>query len=99
MSKVLTDTEMAEIVSRAVETESFIEDEGRYAKFLEDLGDLIADHFGGRRGGVGKEDGKHYVAFHIDECVPENGGIWNDYDMDVVWEDGEEREREIPLPA
>ena len=94
MAKILKDSEMADIVRRAVE-EDVIECADAYARFLEDLGELICTHFGGERGRVAGPDfpGDELgwaCGFHINECVPDDGGGCRDYDTDVTWKDGEE---------
>ena len=88
MAKVLTDSEMFEIVSNAGNE---IECADAYEYFLECLGDLIADHFGGIRGTVDGEDGQFTCAFTVDESVPDNGGVFAKYDTDVTWKDGKEQ--------
>jgi hypothetical protein len=93
MSKVLTDKELLDIVRRAVE-EDEIDCLDSYLYFMEDLGNVIAKHFGGERGTVDFEeaDDTVYIAFQVNENVPENGGIYKKYDTDVNWVDGEEKE-------
>lgn len=92
MAKILTDKEMAEIVHKAVHNDE-IDCSDAYEHFLEDLAELITDHFGGTHGEPSvMEEGIHTVAFKVDECVPADGGIYKGYDTDVEWEDGEETE-------
>ena len=62
--------------------------------FLEALGDLIAANFGGTRGTVTNDpgDGLGYTcAFHVNENVPDDGGIFKAYDTDVTWKHGREK--------
>ena len=94
MPKVLTDKELADIVCRATRDESVICCADSYAHFLEDLAQLVCDHFGGERGGVGEPDGvlTWTVGVHINECVPSDGGVFKDYDTDVIWKDGKEEQ-------
>lgn len=94
MAKILKDVEMADIILRAVHDESIIDCEDSYRHFLKDLADLICDHFGGTSTGEAaepEEDCTWTVAFHVDECVPSDGGIFNLYDKDVIWKDGVEK--------
>ena len=97
MAKILTDKELGEIIYRATHDPAIIDDGDSYEHFLEDLGTLIADHFGGVRGGVDNGDtfdGDGYtVAFHVNECLPSDGGIYKEYDTDVTWEDCVETEK------
>jgi len=90
MAKILTDKEMIDIIKRAPEE---IDDGDQYLAFLESLGDLIAEHFGGKRGGVDFEEELGYnCAFHVSEEVPSDGGVFQKYDRDVLWIDGRETE-------
>jgi hypothetical protein len=95
MAKILTDIEMAEIVRRTVHDGDLIEDAAQYAHFLGDLGDLLCTHFGGERGRVSGPDypGDELgwvCAFHINDCVPDDGGVFAKHDIGVVWLDGRE---------
>lgn len=91
MAKILKDKELLAIVKRTIEGDE-IDDQDQYLKFLQDLGGVIANHFGGQIGNADIEpsDGEYYVAFHLTEEVPEDGGIYKDFDKDVAWEDGKE---------
>jgi hypothetical protein len=95
MAKIITDKEMAEIIHRAVNDDAVIDCSDAYAHFLEDLGALIVTHFGGNQGNVGGPDypGDELgwtCGFHVNECVPADGGIYKDYDTGVTWKDGKE---------
>jgi hypothetical protein len=91
MPKILTDKELAEIVHDAV-YKDLIDCGDSYLHFLEDLGKLVADHFGGEatKADYLDDDLGYTVAFHVDDCVPPDGGVFKKYDTDVKWEDGEE---------
>jgi hypothetical protein len=95
MAKILTDKELGDIIYKATHEPDIIDDGDSYEHFLEDLGTLIADHFGGERGGVDvapdKDSQEYMIAFHVNDCVPSDGGIYKDYDTDVTWEDGKEK--------
>ena len=93
MAKILTDKELGEIVWKATHDEGVIDCADSYEHFLEGLADLVCDHFGGTRGSVGQpdEDLSWTVGIHVNECVPDDGGIFKDYDTDVQWRDGEEQ--------
>ena len=93
MAKILTDEEMGRIIYNVTrDNDAIIDCADAYERFLEDLGDLIANHFGGARGGVGRPnfDLGWTVAFEINDCVPADGGVFKDYDQGVTWKDGEE---------
>ena len=94
MAKILKDIEMADIILRAVHGNE-IDCADVYSQFLEDLGDLISAYFGSARGCVSAPDfpGDELdwaCGFHINESVPDNGGVFARYDKDVVWQDGKE---------
>ena len=91
MSKILTDKEMLDIIRRTV-IGNEIDDSDQYLQFMEDLGDVIVKHFGGKRGTADFQEGDDdfYLAFNISEEVPEDGGIYKEYDTDVTWKNGEE---------
>ena len=92
MAKILTDCEMIDIIKKAPQE---IDDSDQYRHFLESLGDLIAEHFGGTRGTVTNDpgDGLGYTCgFHVNENVPDDGGVFKAYDTDVTWKHGREKQ-------
>ena len=95
MAKTLTDKEMGRIVHNATHHSDVINCADAYEHFLEDLGELICTHFGGDRGKVGRPENDlgWTCGFHINECVPSDGGVFKDCDKDVLWKDGEEEQR------
>lgn len=99
MPKVLTDRDLCNVIHRAVICEE-IDDGDSYKHFLEDLGTLVADHFGGERGPVEFDEvrNEYTVLFHINDCVPEDGGVYSRYCADVQWVGGEELLKEPPPP-
>ena len=92
MAKILTDEELGQIIFDATHNSEVIDDGDAYSHFLEDLGELVANHFGGTRGSIGMPDFDlgWTIAFDINECVPSDGGVFKDYDQGVIWKDGEE---------
>ena len=96
MAKMLKDKEMADIIYRAVHDDGEIICDDSYAHFLEDLAKLITKHFGGEvknAPSYDEHDGLGWMAgFHVNECVPADGGIFAKYDTDVTWKNGEEVE-------
>jgi len=91
MAKILTDKELGEIIWKATHDESLIDCADSYTHFLEDLAELVCNHFGGDPEKVAEpEDGNWTIAVHVDECVPADGGIFKDYSTDVQWIDGKE---------
>jgi len=89
MSKVLTDKEALEIIRLAVIDEE-IDCADSYQYFLEDLGKLIAKHFGGQFTSASTplmDEGndaetRHCLLFAYDEFVPPDGGVYSLFDMD-----------------
>ncbi|MFA5375931.1 MAG: hypothetical protein WC455_09330 [Dehalococcoidia bacterium] len=90
MPKILTDKELGDIIWKATHDPELIQCQDSYIHFLEDLGDLICTHFGGRREGIGVEikSDRFIISFLVNECVPFDGGVFKDYDTDVTWKDG-----------
>jgi len=98
MAKVLTDRECADIIRRVVH-DDLIDDSDTYKHFLAGLGELITDHFGGdvstASDPVGSKDpdrpesaeGNWCILFHWNDSVPDDGGIFKDYDKDVSIEE------------
>lgn len=94
MSKVLLDTEALQIISNAILKDE-IDDAHQYARFLEDLGRLVADHFGGEfvcTSGPLQEEGepdetRWCLHFKWNENVPEGGGVYAEYDTDISVEE------------
>ena len=87
--KILTDVEMGRIIADAISGD-LIDCADAYEHFLEDLGDLIAQHFGGDRMGVSRPDADlgWTCAFQVNDCVPDDGGAYAKYDTDVIWDYG-----------
>lgn len=89
MSKVITDLEVYEIIGKVI-CEAEIDDLDQYGHFLAGLGELIADHFGGKfllvspplDEEAANDIGKHCLHFEWDECVPGDGGIYAQYDTE-----------------
>ncbi len=89
MAKILSDREMFQIVNTVINKDE-IGDEIQYSDFMRGLGELITKHFGGEVKNSDYEGGEYYIAVHINDEVPADGGIYKDYDKDVTWKDGEE---------
>lgn len=62
-----------------------------YFLFLQDLGYLIARHFGGQFNGVGVPDGieplGYTLSFSWDFRIPSDGGFYADLDRDITIQD------------
>lgn len=91
MSKVLLDTEVLEIISSAIR-DGEIDCGDSYIHFLEDLGKLVAEHFGGEFRAVSEPlqpvgepaETRYCIHFMWDENVPEDGGVYARYDKDIT---------------
>ncbi len=83
MAKILKPSELLEIVRSAVEKDE-IDDHDTYRRFVESLGELVTDYFGGEVGVVQWEDGAQdfLVPIHGNDSVPEGGGVYARYDKD-----------------
>jgi hypothetical protein len=88
--KLLTPVELADIIRKAC-TEDEIDDRDTYRHFLEELGALVAEYFGGECYAASDDSGADwFIHFKCDENVPADGGVYATYDTDVTWKDGEE---------
>jgi len=89
MSKVLTDLEVLEIIESAVKWDE-IDCADQYKHFLEDLGKLMSDHFGGEFECVSEplmeegtlEEIRFCLHFGWNKYVPEGGGVYAKYDIE-----------------
>lgn len=83
---VLSDQELEEIVARMI-LQDEIDDGEQYEKFLEDLSKVLCKHCGGVLKKVKPPNHKnpnYMVKIQWDECVPEDGGIWEDVQPDYT---------------
>ena len=78
-SKVLNLDEMAGIIKDSV---NHIDDADQMLRFAEEIAFVITEHFGGVIFAVNEAE---YPLVHIqaDECIPEDGGIYANYDKDT----------------
>lgn len=89
MSKVITLSEVKEIIGKVnpIDLEQELE-------FARDLGEVIAKHFGGEvivASEPMQDDDEVCVHFSHNDEVPEDGGIYKDYDTDITvdeWKGG-----------
>ena len=95
MLKKLTDKEALQVISNAINGDG-IDCQDSYLHFLEDLGKLIADHFGGECNGADcSDDGpggsdEYGVYFTWNECVPTGGGEYAKFNTDISIKDWSE---------
>lgn len=99
MAKLLKDSEMLDIIKRAI-VDSEIDESNQYKNFLAELGALICDHFGGEPGEIDHDENDPLgwaMQFHLNDCVPDNGGVFAKYHRSIVWKNGEESEACAPV--
>jgi hypothetical protein len=91
MSKVITENELLLILAKMILTEEVIPEAGTYARFLANIGEVVANYCGGEcltvsapliEDGRGS-NGKWCVHFRHTESVPSDGGVYADVDTDV----------------
>lgn len=91
--KIITDRELVEIVRRSVfDGEARIDDQASYSEYLADLSKAVAKQYGGKFERVLSPmdgDGEHAVSIAHDDNVPDNGGIYADFDPGQSWKTGE----------
>lgn len=98
MPKKLTDENLGQIVYDATHlagAEALIDDADQYARFLEDLGNLITDHFGGELVSYpnpdhDEEHTEWAVEIGMNDSLPDGGGVFEKYDRSVTWGEGHE---------
>lgn len=93
MSKIITDKEMLDIVSRVINGEVKLNPDD-YKEFLNNLAETIAGVFGGSNSYPDYLDADlgFAIPFHIDQHVPHDGGVYAKYDTDVTWKNGREED-------
>ena len=96
MAKIITDKEIGKMISNVCNDIEVIDDQDQYLKFLNDLAGVITKHFGGNHSKpfYAEGDGLGYtVAFNVNDSVPDDGGIYRNYDPDVEWIKNKEMDR------
>lgn len=85
MSKVIRDSELAAMVHSIVHGDVISEQDG-YLDFLENLGKVVAKYCGGEVVATSApmdDELGHCVHFAWTERVPEDGGVYRYFDIDV----------------
>lgn len=89
MSKMINPKELSEIIDRLLVgdmTETHLDEQHRYSSFLEDIAGVVANHCGGEVVGVSfdedhEDPGSEWlVAVRGNADMPEEGGVWSEYD-------------------
>jgi len=83
MSKQITPQELAEIVTKLLTDPDEIDDYDTYQRFFTELAEFVCDQCGGevQRPADDFAD-KWLVGIHANDSLPENGGIWANYDLE-----------------
>jgi hypothetical protein len=86
MSKQITPEDLATIVTNLLtqpQTVGQLDSDGQFKSFMTDIAKVVCDHCGGE---VQREadflDDVCYVGIHGNDSLPEDGGIWKDYDKE-----------------
>ena len=83
MSKQITPEELAEIVTKLLTDPNEIDDSRMFAGFFTRTAELVCEFCGG---GIAYDAdnsaGEWLIGIHRNECSPENGGIWANYDKE-----------------
>lgn len=86
MSKQITSTELAEIVTRLLTetaTTGQLDSESQFSSFMTDIAEVVCNHCGGEVfSDAGPMDDVWYVAIRGNDSLPEDGAsIWTHYDI------------------
>jgi len=86
MSKQLTPTELANVITRLLTdpvAAGELETDAKFTAFMTDLASTVCDHCGGEVKHPADYTGDVcYVGIHGNESLPPDGGIWKDYDKE-----------------
>lgn len=88
MCKVINADELVDIVRRAVSVyPPLIDDQDTYKAFLDDIAVVVTDYFGGIPHGFSLMQDEWDACVCCNNSVPEDGGIWAEYDTDISVEE------------
>ena len=85
MSKQISQQELAQILTKLLTDSNSgeLDESGKLAAFMTDLGQVVCDHCWGEiRREASSESGVWYVGIHGNDSLPEDGGVWKDFDPD-----------------
>ena len=84
MSKQITATELAEIITKLLTDPKEIEEASVFSAFMTSAAKLVCDYCGGRvlHPADNWPNKTWMVGIHGNECSPEDGGIWANYDKE-----------------
>lgn len=95
MAKMITNVELAEILTKLL-TGDEIDDSDQFSSLMTSAAKLVADHCGGE---VVRDatftsqffllgENKWMIGIDANDSLPEDGGIWKNYDTDVSFVSG-----------
>ncbi len=82
MSKQITTSELSEIITTLLTTD-YIDDASLFSDFMREVAQVVCDYCGGEI--LNDPDcwlGEWLVGVHANDCLPEDGGVWKNYDLD-----------------
>ena len=88
MAKMITAKELAEIITRQAEvklllTSDEIDDADAFLSMMSDMAETVTTYCGGEvLNGASADGGVCMIGIHPNDSLPEDGGIWKDYDTD-----------------
>ena len=87
MSKQISQLELAHIITKLLTDPNSgeLEESDKFASFMTDLGQVVAKHCGGEISQDAEEKGGVWsLGVRANDSLPEDGGIWKDFDPDGV---------------
>lgn len=86
MSKQLTPTDLAKLVTALLTDPASVgelETDEKFKAFVTDLAETVCDHCGGEvRHPAEYLDDICYIGIHGNDSLPEDGGVWKDFDKE-----------------
>ncbi len=86
MSKQITSEDLAVIVSNLLtkpQAVGELDTDGKFKSFMTDIARVVCDHCGGEvRHEADYLDDICYVGVHGNDSLPEDGGIWKEFDKE-----------------
>lgn len=86
MSKQLTPTELAALVTTLLTNPDALgelDSTGKFAAFMTSITETVCEHVGGEvRNEAAFQDGVCYVGVHGNESLPDDGGVWKNFDKE-----------------
>lgn len=94
MSKMITTTELAQIVTKILvdpDAAGVASESNTFAKFMTDIANVVCDYAGGEVHHKASADHAHnwMIDIHGNDSLPEGGGIWSQYDLEGSFSDDE----------